>query len=436
MKRLLLVLVILLVMLVGCQSTAVETANVDPTPIPPAPTDTAVPPTATPEPTAVPPTDTPLPPPEPETPDLAALEEALQAIVDAQVEAGFPGVVLMVDAPDLGFTWQGAAGMANAETATPMTSGTPFRLASITKMMTTAVMLRLAEEGMLQLDDPISQYLDKAITDLLNGPDGEPYGEMITIRQLLSHTSGVADYFSPTHVDNASTQFDDIYLSDPQKVWEPIEAIAFATENVNPQFPPGESWDYSNTNFMLAGLIIEEVTGKSLDEAYQEWLFAPLGMTNTFLASVGDARLENVAHVYRDDLDVSDYASLSWGRGANGVVSTINDLNQFMWAWINDEIFTNPSSKEAMTQWTSMSSAGFDDLYYGLGIIDIDFGAMGVPEIDEIMGHNGMWNSFVYYWPMHNLTIVGTLNQANPMDAYTGPVFMTMQTVLAYVVGE
>jgi CubicO group peptidase (beta-lactamase class C family) len=436
MRRFSLFFVVVLVLIVGCGGGDVETA-VNPTAVPPSPTDTPIPPTPEPEPTAVPPTDTPIPAteePETETPDLAALEEAFQAIVDTHVEAGFPGVVLMVDAPDIGFTFQGAGGM--VDDAVPMTPDTSFRLASISKMMLATLMLRLAEEGMLDLDDPISQYLDTAVTDLLNGPDGEPYGEMITIRQLLSHTSGVADYFSPTHVDNTAPEFDDIYLSDPDKVWEPVEAIAFSTENVNPQFPPGESWDYSNTNFILAGLIVEEVTGMSLGDAYEEWLFAPLGMANTFFALIDDSRLENVAHVYRDDTNLSDYASLSWGWGSCGVVSTANDLNQFLWAWVNDEIFTDPASKEAMTQWTSMSSVGFDGLYYGLGIIDIDFGAMGSPEIDEIIGHNGMWNSFVYYWPKENLTIIGTLNQANPMDAYTGPVGMTMQTVLMHVEAE
>ncbi|MCP4426287.1 MAG: beta-lactamase family protein [Chloroflexi bacterium] len=446
MKRLLFVFVLLFV-LVGCGGGAAETpalseaeTAVDPTPIPPSPTDTPIPPTPESEPTAVPPTDTPLPPtaePEPAMPDLASLEEALQSVVDAQVEAGFPSVVLMVDVPDLDFTWQGAGGMADAEAGISMEADTPFRLASISKMMIAAVMLRLAEEGMLDLDDPISLYLETAVTDLLNGPDGESYGEMIAIRQLLNHTSGVADYFSPTHTTNDGPEFYDIFVNDPDKIWEPVEVITFAADNVEPQFAPGESWDYSNTNFIFAGLIIEEVAGMSLGDAYEEWLFGPLGMTDTFFAEVGDSRLENVSHAFNEELDVSGYASLSWQWGLGGVVSTAGDLTHFMRAWVEGEIFTDPASKEAMVQWTSMAPAiGFDGLYYGLGMVDIDFGAMGSPEIDEIMGHNGMWNSFVYYWPKHNVVLSGTLNQAVPMDAYTGPVMMTMQTILAHVETE
>jgi D-alanyl-D-alanine carboxypeptidase len=438
MKRLNFVFVVLLVMLVGCQSAAVETA-VPPTAIPPFPTDTPVPPTPLPEPTAVPPTKTAIPPTvepaieEPEVLDLAALEEDLQTVVDSLVDAGFPGVILMIDAPDLDFSWQGAGGMANVEASIPMQPDTPFRLGQTTKMMTAAVMLRLAEEDMLDLDDPINQYLDTAITDRLNGPDGEPYGEMITIRELLSHTSGVADIYGPTDEED---EFPDIFLADPERVWTPVEAIAFATDTLDPQFVPGESWDYSNTNFILAGLIIEEVTGMSLGEAYQDWLFAPLAMTDTYLASIDDPRLEDVAHTFYNDLDVSGYASLSWLWGAGGVVSTADDLSRFMWAWVHDEIFSDPDSKEAMTNWTSMDPSGYGGISYGLGIVQVDFGEFGSPEIGIIQGHNSMWNGFVYYWPQYNIVFGGVLNQVLPESIYTELAMPAMMTMLPYVQTE
>ena len=433
MTRLLLVFVVLMVLLTGCQSGEVATA-VPPTAIPPSPTNTSIPLTPLPEPTAVPPTDTPLPPTEePETLDLADLEQALQAVVDAQVEAGFPGVILMVDAPDLEFAWQGVGGMADVEGGIPMQTNTPFRLGQTTKTITAAVMLRLAEEGTLDLDDPINQYLDTAITDMLNSPDGEPYGEMITIRQLLSHTSGVADYYGPTDEED---EFPDIFLADPEKVWTPVEAIAFATDALGAQFMPGESWDYSNTNFILAGLIIEEVTGMSLGEAYQDWLFVPLGMTDTYLASIDDPRLKDVAHTYYNDQDVSGYASLSWLWGCSGVVSTADDLSHFMWAWVHDEIFSDPGSKEAMTNWTSMDPSGYGGISYGLGIVQVDFGEFGSPEIGIIQGHNSMWNGFVYYWPQYNIVFGGVLNQVLPENIYTELAMPAMMTILPYVQTE
>ncbi len=417
MKRLLLSIIFLLIVLLGCRSAREETAVV---PTDPPPTVTPIPPT---------------PQPPTEEPANAALEQALQAIVEAQVEAGFPGVILMVDAPDMGFTWQGAGGMANTEANITMTPDTPFRIASISKMMMATMILRMAEDDLLALDDPISQYLDTVIIDMLHGPNGEPYGEMITIRQLLSHTSGVADYFSPT-APTGVEPFVDIFIDDPDKVWTPPDVIEKGTSTLGAQFAPGESWDYSNTNYVLAGLVVEEVTGMSLSEAYNEWLFTPLGMEDTFMAGNKDTRLSDVAHVYFDIVDVSDYASLSWQWGMGGVVSTASDLNKFMWAWEQDKIFRDPASKEAMTDWTSMATVGFDNLYYGLGVIDIDFGGMGDAEVDEIMGHNGMFNSFLYYWPKYNMTIIGTLNQASSSDAYTGPVGMTFQAVLEHTAAQ
>ncbi len=438
MKRLLCVFVVCLFVLAGCGGGATETpalseveVSVSPTPVPPSPTDTPIPPTATP----LPPTPTPEPTAaEPATADLAALEEALQAVVDAQVEAGFPGVILMVDAPDLDFTWQGAGGMADAAAGIPIKTDTPFRLGGVTNMMTAVVVMRLVEEGTIDLDVPISQYLDSDLTDLLNGPNDEPYGQTITVRQLLNHTSGVAGYFFTEDRDNnGSDDFVDIVVNDPEKVWQPVEAVAYVAQNMEPQFAPGEKWGYSDTNFILAGLIIEASTGMRLSEAYQKYLFDPLGMAHTFLAQIDDPKLEDVSHVYYDDLDVSGFASLSWQWGVGGIVTTADDLNHFMRNWVDDAIFTDPSSKEAMTQWVDMASSGYDDLYSGLGMIDIDFGAMGMPEIDEIMGHNGFWNGFVYYWPKHNIVLTGTLNQVNPMGAYTGPVFMIMQTILEHM---
>ncbi len=447
MKRLLIIFALLFV-LVGCQSgeteeTAVEsdqsqipaTEAPEPTPIPP--TVTPVPPTDVPEPTPIPPTATAQPPTEePETEamgEYAELEQALQALVDTQVDLGFPSTTLWVDAPDISFHWQGVAGMADPEAEIPLTPETPFRVDINSAMMTASVMLRLAEEGMLDLDDPISQYLDPTITDLLKGPNDEPYGEIITIRQVLNLTSGVADHLSPTQENHGPENFADIFVDDPQKVWEPAEAIAFSTDRHPPQFAPGESWGFSNTNFILDGLIIEKVTGMSLADAYEKYLFGPLGMTNTFMAEVDDPRLEGVVHPYFINTDVAEYPSLSWLWGIGGVVTTADDLNRFMWALVNDEIFSDPASKEEMMNWTSMSSAGFDGIYYGLGIIQIDFGEFGMPEVGVIQGHNGLWNGFVYYWPQYNVVFGGSLNQVVPDSVYTELGNPAMFTLLPYL---
>ncbi|MCB9422725.1 MAG: beta-lactamase family protein [Ardenticatenaceae bacterium] len=435
MKRLLLVFVVLLVMLVGCQSVAEETTistavpeNVEPTPIPPAPTDTAVPPTDTP----IPPTE------EPDTLDLADLEESLQAVVDAQVEAGYPGVVLLVDAPDLGFSWQGAGGMADAEAGIPMETDTPFRVVGMTGMMQAVVVLRLNEEGLLNLDDPISQYLDSTIIDQLSGPDGEPYGEAITVGQLLNATSGVAGYFLAAEEDmdgNNSDDMAEVIINDPDRLWLPEEVIAYSTSNLNTKSAPGEKFNSCDLENVLISLVIESVTGMSLDEAYQTWLFEPLGMSNSFLAQPGDPRLADVSHVYfMEGVDVSDYTSLSWLQV--DVISTVDDLKRFMWDWVNDDVFTDPASKETMVAWTSMAAEGYDGIYYGSGAVKMAFGEWDMPEIGDLIGHVSLWNAFLFYWPQYNIVYAGTLNQARPFSTYPELAFPTMMTILPYVQTE
>jgi D-alanyl-D-alanine carboxypeptidase len=326
----------------------------------------------------------------------------------------------MVDAPEMDFYWKGAAGMADVEGEIPMEPDTPFRTSGITNMMMGALALKLAEEGMLGLDDPISQYLDAEIIDQLNGPDGEPYGEAITVRQLLNGTGGNASYFIAGEEDmdrNNSSDFTEIISKDPDKAWTPEEIIAYTTGNLEAVSAPGEGFVPNDLGYVLLGLVVEAATGENLGEAYQTWLFEPLGMGQTFMVQPGDSRLEEVAHVYAiKGVDVTNFASLSWFRG--DVVSTVDDLNRFMRAWADDEIFSDPGSMEAMTEWVSMADAGFPAYSCGLGVMQTDFNEWGMPEVDVVFGHPSIWNGFLFYWPKHNITFTGTINQVFPLSQY------------------
>ena len=146
----------------------------------------------------------------------------------------------------------------------PPPADTHFRIASVTKTMTAAVILQLAQEGKLSLDDPVSKYV----------PD-VPNGDHITLAQLLEMRSGL---YSFTDAPELATSMDD----DPTKVWTPQELldIAFAQP---PNFAPGAEYEYSNTNYVLLGLIVEQLDGQPLATVFEERLFEPLGMTDTLL---------------------------------------------------------------------------------------------------------------------------------------------------------
>jgi D-alanyl-D-alanine carboxypeptidase len=193
---------------------------------------------------------------------------ALQALLDTTVaDELVPGAVVLLRRPQGEVT--AAAGTVERGVERPPDIDTHFRIASNTKTMTAAVIMQLAHEGKLQLDDPVSTY----VADV-------PDGGRITIDQLLKMRSGLYNY---TNSPTLTTTLDD----DPTKVWTPPEllAIAFAQP---PSSAPGAGYEYNNTNYVLLGLIIEKAGGRSLDTAFRERLFEPLGMHDTELPA-GDS---------------------------------------------------------------------------------------------------------------------------------------------------
>jgi D-alanyl-D-alanine carboxypeptidase len=156
-----------------------------------------------------------------------------------------------------------------------------YRIGSITKTMTATVILQLAQEGKLSVDDPISKY----VADV-------PNGENITIKQLLDMRSGLAGY-------TENPVFQQAVDKDPERIWRPDEllALSFSTPAL---FPPGTSWQYSNTNYILLGLVMEHVTGQTVPDLFQQRVFDPLGMESTVMPALDDASIPGVyAHGYQ-----------------------------------------------------------------------------------------------------------------------------------------
>ncbi|MEM7095652.1 MAG: serine hydrolase domain-containing protein [Actinomycetota bacterium] len=245
-------------------ATSAPATAVPPTAVPP----TAVPPTAVP-PTPVPPTPvppTPVPPTPVPAPDYAA--ELQAALDDWRAQTGAPGAALAVirDGEVVADLASGTVALGGDE---PVTPENYFRIASITKPMTSAVVLQLVEDGLLELDAPVTDYLG-----------GEWLGEhanatTITVRQLLDHTNGLIEYaFDPGFYFEAALRQDTPF--------EPEEILEFLGRQ-DPLFEPGTAYQYETGGFVAAGLIIEEVTGNSAAEEMRSRLFEPAGAANIFL---------------------------------------------------------------------------------------------------------------------------------------------------------
>ncbi len=281
-----------------------------------------------------------------------------------------PGMVVWIDTPE--YRFEGASGVANLKEGTAMTPSGAFRIGSITKMFTATVIIQLAEEGILSLDDPLSRWLPEVAEQL-------PNGDLITLRHLLTHTSGVfniveheayyADLFTEVEVDeNAGVAT----LACVQR--DPNDTLARYVYGKDALFEPGAQWHYSNTNYTLLGMVVEKATAMPLAEAYRTRIYEPLGMTSTFLDCYEEALID-VVHGYMgfgDTMtDVTElHESIGWSAG--GLVSTAPDLVAFARGLFGGVLFDDPESLVVMTTPAPGSS-------YGLGIT--------IQE--EFMGHAG-----------------------------------------------
>jgi D-alanyl-D-alanine carboxypeptidase len=196
-------------------------------------------------------------------PASARQAAALQAAVDrARAAFGLTAVAVGVSA-DAAVGWSGASGPPRDGT-TPLSGQTPFAIASVTKTFTAAIVLQLVEEGRIAIDAPVTDYLPELT--LARG---------VTVRQLLSHSSGIADLLAPMRSR---------LNAEPSRVWQPAEVLALVGPS---RFAPGTDWGYSNTNYVIAGMLIERVTGHPYGDELQRRITGPLKLLGTGIPSRG-----------------------------------------------------------------------------------------------------------------------------------------------------
>ncbi len=329
------------------------------------------------------------------------LKKQLQAFLDQVVDEtdNIHNAVMLIELPD--FKWKGASGMMNPDEGLVMNVDDQFFTASAAKMMTATLALQLVESGTMQLDDPIHKYLPESIIEGLHDYEGQAYGKTITIRQCLNHTTGVGDNWH-------DSRFMQLILEDPNKFWEPEETIAFVKQNIPPHFPPGQGFSYSDINYNLIGLIMEKITGKTLQALYRDQLLDPLGMKHTYRQFREDPRPSiagrGPSRTYYDDFDYASWRALSADWAGGGLQSTTEDLNRFLRAFVKKKIFKKPTTRDEMFKWVKVS----EDTFYGLGVVR---GLLEEGAIREIWGHIGASSCFMFYWPERDATFCGTFNQ-------------------------
>jgi D-alanyl-D-alanine carboxypeptidase len=260
-------------------------------------------------------------------------------------------------------TWSDASGVMR-DGKQPLTADQPLVIGSITKTFTASLILQLIHEGRLALDAPVVDYL----------PD-EPGLEGVTVRELLSHTSGLADLYVP---------LSESLLTKPDEVWTPDQVLRRIGQK---WFEPGTAWGYSNTNYVVLGLLAERVTGEPVAKLLDERFFRPLGLDQTRLISTDGGTLLDPA-----------WATAFWTAGA--VCSSASDLVRWGDALYGGHVLDSTSLRQMLT---------FNDDDYGLGARRLELG-------DHVgVGHTGLLatnTAILVHLPAERVTVALIVNRS------------------------
>jgi D-alanyl-D-alanine carboxypeptidase len=369
-------------------------------------------PAPTARPTAPPPSPSPTPPPAQTPIPAAALQARLNAI---RVQYHVPGVSATIIWPD-GRSWTGVNGWADVKQHVPVAPTTAFSVGSVSKTFLAALVLQLADEGRLSLDDPVLRWLPTAAVPA-----------DATIRELLDHTSGLYDFFSNPAIDTA-------LLANRRQAWTPARALGYMRA---PYCAAGTCWHYSNSNYVLLGQVVQQVTGNPVATELRRRFVAPLRLVRTFVQGAEPAR-GTVATSYEvlgsgssirtvsqgDGTAISPFTSVVTAAGSAGAIAaTSRDLA--VWARrIYGGAVLRPAALAAMLDVSHSVGAG-SALPYGLGVEEVSLGG----RLTE--GHNGRLigaGATMRYLPDSGFSIAVVTNQ----DRVSPDVFAAALLAIAF----
>jgi D-alanyl-D-alanine carboxypeptidase len=366
---------------------------------------------------------------------LPAYAATLQpTIAQLLKDNAIPGATVLIRSRDQG-DWTSTFGTTELGKDTPPTVDDYWRIASNTKMYTSTVILQLVQEGKLKLDDPISKYR----------PD-VPNGENITIAQLSEMRSGLFPYTSDLGVNQTQD-------NDPKKVWTPDECLAIAFTHP-PDFAPGTQFEYSNTNTVLLGLVVEKLTGMSLADAFKKRIFEPLGLKHTSMPAATDTSIPDphpqgysfgtnvstietfalppdqqaaaVAGTLKPTVHTNDNPSYAFGAG--NLISTVDDMATFIKAMVGGGLMDEQMQKIRMESIQPINPAN-PAAGYGLGILRFP---------GKIYGHDGQmpgYMTFMGYDPVAGNTIIVATNLAT-VPSGQGSALVLVKAILPVLYGS
>jgi CubicO group peptidase (beta-lactamase class C family) len=355
---------------------------------------------------------------------MNAIENQLQALLNAQIGRDhIHNIVAAVQSHDRNIDYVGAAGTADPQTGAAMTPDTPYFIASVTKLFTAAIVMGMYEKKRLELDAPISKYLPASLTQGIHIFKGTDYSNRIKVSELVSQSSGLADY-ETEKLRGEKSVLDELKAGHDRSI-NTAEAVE-VVRRLTPHFSPGTRGKahYSNLNYRLLGAIIESITGQSMAVNFEEKICAPLGLKQTYLFNRAIALRNPVpATIYFKDTpaNISNYLSSNVSDG--GLVSTASEIMTFLRAFFEGRLF-DKTLFDRMMSWNSL----FFPLRYGYGLMYFQLPRyFWLTPLPGFIGHSGTTGSFAFTCPSRSLYLAGTVNQVSPAK----PFFLMMDLVRA-----
>jgi len=290
-----------------------------------------------------------------------------------------------------------AKGVADAVNKTTMLTDNKFCIASITKTFVAALVLQNIEEGKLKLSDKISVYLPDSIVNRICVKNIQSFGNSITIEMLLNHSSGIPDF------EDSLFLVDEAFLH-PKRQWMPVELIRYVIErNLQAYNIPNEGYHYSNTNYILLGIILENINGKPLHQQLRENIYTKAGITDATMANY-EPLTGILSHGYFfDGTDVTDY-NISWEWACGGIITSAEGVYRFIYNLTHRNLFKSDTTYQRM-----INTAGYNfTTQCGLGIFNSVYNGT------RIIGHSGGaigYTSYMYYLPDKERFIVVLANE-------------------------
>lgn len=339
--------------------------------------------------------------------DTAGAKEMIQNLVrkDVQNSKDITGATVMVYSDKLNLNDVYAFERDNSDNVVAAQPDTPFHVASIGKTFTAVLIAKLQEAGKLEFSDKISSYLDADTLKELFVFEGVDYQGEVTIQQLMNHTSGIGDYFADPA--ESGQPIEELLVTEPNRLWSPMDLIDFTRDYQSAVNKPGAVYHYSDTGYILLGLIIEKVSEKPFHQNLKDEIFTPLQMDDSYLMFYSEPKnlpKKEIAKIWFHDTEVSKFNSLSVDWAGGGIVSTVEDLLKFQKALQEGQLIT----KETLNFMENYNYQFITGVYYGLGLMQYRFEEFffllkGYP---RLTGHMGIISTHMFYDKVHDAYII------------------------------